>query len=248
MQMSFHPRVWINPIVSALWPIENEMFLAAILREEGIVAEQLRSQFADFNFARRHQQGREVFFFRIDFGIFRSSREAKVDVSRRELPWVEFVLKLKSGANLKAKFHLLNGTACYIRYSGKANRNAVDGATITKMERFSWDETAIAERNPLNVLGLAEELKELSSGDDLDAAFPQFMSPEETYEIALAQGDFVAIGELPQVGMIMALLNSDSLSRGIYIGRYDDGEVEFVAEDLEEAVKKLRSGAAASAP
>ena len=246
MPMSFHPRVWLNPVLPAIWPIEKEMYMVAISHEEQPVADLLRSQLTRYNFARRYQRGREVFFYRSEFGFFNGDRGPKVDVSQREIPWFEFALKLRSGKNIKAKFYLIDGTACYIQYSTKANRHMIKDAAIAKMKRFDWNEKAMAKQDSITALGFTEQLESLSREPALGSGFPRFVLPKEAYEIVLTQGDFITIGELPGEGTILAYSGSELLGVGVYIGFYDQDEVEFVSTNLMDAADKLKRRTTAS--
>jgi hypothetical protein len=245
MQLSFHPRVWLNPFLPAIWPIEIEMFNSGLNDESQELRDKLISHIDSFNYARRYENGREVFFDCYRFGIFHQEEEFPIFVSDKEIKWKSFDLELSSISKLKAEWWIINYHACYIRYSIPTNRSLLKGAAITKMKRFDWDEGTSAKMSPVKTLGLSEDLALLAKEPNLGIGFPCFMLPQEAYEITLAGGDFIAIGEIPDEGMILAHWDGSSRSKGIYLGSYDQDNMEFVAGTLPEAAHKLKLRASA---
>jgi len=233
MSLSFQPRVWFNPLLDPLFPVERQMISTVISMESDEISKKIEQQVRFYNYAQRLERGMQVILYNIRFGLFHIDKEIRIKCVSKEIVWGIFTIENCTGVRIIAKLLILNGSLSCIMYSKKVNRRRLKNARVVCVERREWN-LADTVNNYLRSNISNFEYYESFNSDNIELPSDIKLSEiQNYYEVVCRDGIFFNIGEKIDAGSILIPSNASSLKSGIYFGDFDDGRVRWVAGDLQ---------------
>lgn len=239
MPIAFHPRVWLNFVRSPLYSVEHQILTAAASAETGSTRRVIEAQIAAINFVQRHGRGREVFFYRIAFGLVRASRGVPIELPQREFLWAEVQVDFRRVSFCASEVWMLNGRVSCLTFDREMGRSQLDRSDATvKLIRFHAV-TASQSARPAWVDRLPSDLGELAAMTSGVGRKLTFVQPEEAYEVTLPEGRFVVVGELVDGGNVLVPSSDNKSYSGVYFASYGGSPVRYLGEDCRAAMRVL---------
>jgi hypothetical protein len=237
MQIDPHPRVWLNPIWEPIWPIERALFQTGISEESSKNQAIGRSQFRRYNFARRYQHGREVYFDYVRLGLFPSSNYERLCWNIKEFKWLEAKINLKNGKSIQSDFWILNGRFSHITYNNRVSARLIQGSTIASIKRHPIDEANPDTYVHINEDAFGEITQYLTESDSLELPV-EFFDKNEIYECTTNLGSFLLIGTISDIGFLLVPSRENyQASKGYYFG--GDGHPVYLGADLSASLSQI---------
>jgi len=239
MPVVFHPRVWLNGLMPALTPFESRILRFVIDAEKASHRPKLLAQINSINFVQRHSKGREVYFYRIENGLWRRNIGEEFILPDKEWLWAKIAINNAGKERLIVEVFFLNGRLGSmtfnrpLTYADEKNCDLrilrINSLSAIKREIQYWSNE------------LPSDLNEFVK--DTVGAVPKivFIPPENTYEVELPEGKFINIGEVIDIGAILVASRDNKAFSGVYLGAYDGLPVKFLGESCAAAVKELES-------
>lgn len=236
--MNLHPRVWLNWLLPPMTALERKVLNTALdgLREP--YRSVLQSQVDELNYVQRHAGGRDTYLYRVEGGVRLSRKSPPVDVGSREFCWAKVRIRDRhANRSLTAQVWLLNGRVANLVFSASPTKWVDSQCEFTISELAALDQEQAtwrcwADLLPADLVKAAER-----STDDQTSA--SFCLPADTYKVVLPQGDFIVIGEVPDVGMLVVAAGAEARKGGVYLASLEGKDPQYLGATCEEASKVL---------
>jgi hypothetical protein len=198
----------------------------------------LQAQVDELNYVQRHAGGRDTYLYRVEGGVRLSRKSPPVDVGSREFRWATVRIRdRQTNRSLTAQIWLLNGRVANLVFSASPAKWADRRCEFTIAEMAALDQEQTAWRRWAN--RLPPDLAEAAERSTADQTSLSFCFPGDTYEVVLPQGDFIVIGEVPDVGMLVAAAGAEARKDGVYLAPLDGKDPKYLGATCEEASRLL---------
>jgi hypothetical protein len=220
MSISFHPRVWLNPLVPPLRAWEKAAIDGWLSRTDPATRELVREQLQRINFAQRNPQGDVVNLYSIPYGLLQGIFPRLLPGVGRERKLSEVEMTI-DGESVKADIWSANGRVFSIEFSRPPRQLLTKGVIEVSTVR---EGPTLREPGPEELAKhLPEDYTSVIQDPALAAQFENdvsVLSPNEIYSATINGRQFWLLAELPDVGMLG--VSAEGPDRQVYMLFYDD--------------------------